>query len=48
MGEVTLTDRTFGDLTVTLERLESMPRARNLREVQWRLSVVGKEGTKKT
>ena len=46
LGSVTITDKTFGDLSVSLSSLDSIPRSVSafLREVQWRLLVFTAKG----
>jgi len=42
LGSVTVSDRTFGELALHLDRVERIPASLLLREVQWRFSC-GKE-----
>ena len=46
LGSVTITDLTFGDLTLSLRTLDSIPRSVSpfLREIQWRLLVLTAQG----
>jgi hypothetical protein len=46
LGSVTITDKTFGELSLTLRAVESIPRAitSQIRELQWRLLVVNARG----
>jgi len=43
---VTITDKTFGELSLTLRAVESIPRAitSQIRELQWRLLVLSAKG----
>lgn len=43
---MTITDKTFGELSLTLRAVESIPRAitQQIRELQWRLLVVNAKG----
>ena len=46
LGSVTITDKTFGELSLSLRAVESIPRAitSQIRELQWRLIVINAKG----
>jgi hypothetical protein len=40
LGSICITDKTFGELSINLDRIEQIPRSLQIREVQWRIRVV--------
>lgn len=40
LASVCITDKTFGELTINLDKIESIPRAMELREIQYRIRLV--------
>jgi len=40
LASVCITDKTFGELTINLDKIESIPRSMELREIQYRIRLV--------
>ncbi len=47
LASVCISDKTFGEMSLHIDRIESIPRAFNLREIQWRVLLLTSEGQQK-
>ena len=41
LASICISDLTFGELALNLDRFEQIPRSLTLREIQWRVHVTG-------
>jgi hypothetical protein len=47
LTSITFTDKTFGELALHMHKIESIPRAVEIREIQWRMIIMTAQGVLK-